>query len=354
MRVREATPGDGPGLVQLFLDTPLRAGTTLVLDRAPDFFASSKPLLASKTFLIDGARAPEGVVTVRWRRAADGSRSVTVGEVADFRIAPHLRGTRAAYELLKCAWTALRAAGTDWVTCLIADRNEAASALVRGAAPLPSLLPLDRWASMHYVAWRVPRFLFPNRVAVRRAHAADLPVLHRLRERSTGSWRLRASDPEPLQDENTYHAWVADDSTGLPVGALVVRDDISNRRIRVMRYSASDQFVRAAAALANAAGAGAALPRPGGVLRIWASCWIGAADGNPAVIRALVYTAIRAAARAAVPVVQINVSQRDAVHRALPRSLASAFWSTLYGRALQSQSSPVSVNEICHADVAHV
>jgi two-component system nitrate/nitrite response regulator NarL len=87
MRIREAVPDDGPGLVQLFLDTPLRAGTTLVLDREPDFFASSRPLLASGTFIIDGGRAPEGVVTVRWRRATDASRSVTVGGVADFRIA---------------------------------------------------------------------------------------------------------------------------------------------------------------------------------------------------------------------------------------------------------------------------
>lgn len=354
MRIREAVPDDGPGLVRLFLDTPLRAGTTLVLDRAPDFFASSRPLLASRTFILDGGRAPEGVVTVRWRRATDASRSVTVGEVADFRIASRFRGTRAAYKLLKCAWTALQAAGTDWVTCLIADRNEATSTLVRGAAPLPSLLPLDRWASMHYVAWRVPKLLFPSRVNVRRAVAADLPLLHQLRERSTSAWRLREPDREPLQDANTYHAWVAEDVAGSPVGALVVRDDISSRRIRVMQYSAGDQFVRGAAALAAAAGAGVALPRPGGVLRIWASCWIDAANADPAAIRALVYTAIRDAALAAVPVVQINVSQRDAVRSGLPRSLAPAFWSTLYGRALRSKSSPVSSSEICHVDLAHI
>lgn len=355
--VREAVPGDGPALVALLLRTPMRAGTEFVLDRGPEFDALLRLRGSYRTFVacVDGR--PVGVATALWHDVRDGATTVPVGEIADLRVAVEMRGTPVAARLLHAVRDALDDAGVAWATCIIGEKNRPAVTLARGGAGLPALEPLTRYASVHYVAWRRPGSgPSGDDVEVRVAAGTHVPALDVLMEESLRGRRFVPPPPLIEPDPTGAHrSWIATDRQGVPVGGLVVWDGQAVRRIRVMRYSSVGRMLCLATRLAARAGIAACLPSPGGVLRVWASRWLGVRRGGQPVVRALVRAALRDAAEEGVHVVQVNLAQLDPARQMLPGYPRYTYWSTLYGRQLDGRSVPASSDgAVYYADLAFV
>jgi hypothetical protein len=351
--IREASPADGSRLVAFFRETALRASTEFVLDRGPDFDALLRIRGHWRTFVaLEGERV-RGSVTALWHEGLDGDKVLVVGEIVDLRVAPEARGGPAAARLLGRAREALEETGADWVLCLIGDRNREARRLVSGGAGIPPLAALGRYASVHYPAWRIPRWAAPGGISVRRADAGDARVLAELaRETSTGR-RFAPTTLFPWPDPSgTHRGWIAEAPTGQPIGGLVVWDPMAVRRIRVRRYSSADQVLRGLMALAAMVGAATALPKVGEPLRLWASRWLGARSSAREVTSLLARTAIRAAAEEGQHVLQLNLEERDPLFGLLPALPRSCYWSTLYGRPLREPGTGVTDAAICHTDVA--
>jgi len=349
MFVREASAHDGRLLIDFLRATPLQAGTEFVLDRSPDFSALLRLRGSSRTFLAFARERLAGTVTALWHDAREGTGQVRVGEVVDLRVAEWAHGTPATARLLGAAREAFAAANVQWATCVIGDRNCAAMSLVRGAAGLPRLEPLSRYASVHYVVCRTlvpPPPRAGGRFTVRSASAIDAADLEALVEETSAHRRFAPLQPLRWPDTTGRHrAWIARDAGGAPAAALIVWDGFDLRRIRVVRYRGADRTLRIASVLASRCGLATALPPEGGALRLWASRWLPVRDGRRDAARALIRAALRDALAEHVHVVQMNLAADDPLLSALPRHPRSTYWSTLYGCELVCRSAEVLTAE---------
>lgn len=354
MKVRPADAADGPALQELFLRTPLEAGTAFVLDRSPDFWALLRLRGEFQTFVAcDGPRII-GTATALWHDAIDGVTSVRVGEILDLRVEPAARGSPAALRLLTAVRATLEARRVDWAVCLVGDRNLAARGLVTGKAGFPALEPLSHWASVHYVAWRTwPRL--PPGVAVREVAADDVPAVRNMIERAAAAQHLVPTSALQWPDlDGRCRAWIASADSGIE-GVLVSWDGEAVRRLRVVHHRLADAPLRLIVSLAAGVGLAPRLPGPGEVLRMWATRWLVVPGHRPGVSGALVRAALRAAAAAGVQLLQVNVPGEGAARRRLPLLPRSTYWSTLYGRRMGSpDTTSPQVHGVHHADVALV
>ena len=143
---------------------------------------------------------------------------------------------------------------------------------------------------------------------------------------------------------------------GRPVGAVVIWDGMSVRRIRVVRYSMADHLFRAGMMLAALVGAATAPPAPGGVLRLWASRWFGVVGSDARAARVLVRTALHTAALAGQHVLQINLAEDDPLFRALPVLPHSVYWTRVYACpfGVPGDAALLHGSRMCFADVALV
>ena len=352
--VREARPEDGPALAALLLANPLRAGTAFVLDRSPDFFALLGLRGRFRTFVATLGGRIVGTASAIWHEALDGSDTVRTGEIADLRVAEEVRGGRAAALLLGAVRDALEAEGTEWAVCLIGDRNEAAVRLVSGGAGLPALEPLERWASVHYIALRTFLRRRRSHTRVRGATPGDATALATLIATATPRARLAPHRQFDWPDESGAHrGWIAEDHRGRPVAGLVVWDGNAVRRIRIAGYRPADLPLRIGVGIAAGLGLATPLPRLGGVLSMWASRSLCTLPEGVGAVPDLVGAALAQAAGARINVVQINVGERDPVLRALPGFPHSTYWSTLYGRRLRGAAMRTGAEHF-HADLARV
>ncbi len=357
MIVRDATRADGPALLEIFRRTPLDAGTAFVLDRSPDFSALLELRGHHRTLVACDAQRIAGMVTALWHEVEDPDGSARVGEIVDLRVANWARGSRTAAQLLREVRRTFDAEGVAWALCLIGDRNGAARTLTGGKAGLPCLKPLTRWASVHFIAWRVP-LLQPRGVEVREAVPSDEAALESLVESVA---RQRHFVPRPYfvwpDPTGRHRAWLALQA-GTPVGALVTWDGDGVRRLRVVRHRWQDAPLRALAAVASKAGVAPALPAAGDVLRVWATRWVAVRSGRLDVARALVRASLRCAAAHRIHVLQVNLPESDPLLRALPALPRSTYWSTLYGCCINpfpAASDAVGPRRPCHhADIALV
>jgi hypothetical protein len=354
--LREATAADWPQIGEFFLATPLQSGTSFVLDRRPDFGALPALRGSFRTFLVFQDHRLAGTVTALWRPAANGARIVTVGELIDLRVAPWARGGRAVFYLLNAAYDVFVAERVEWVFCLIGKHNRATSPLVSRSAGLPPLEPLEDFASVNFVAGRVPRFVAARGVTVRAAEESDAGLLADAWRESHAPERFVPPDSFTWPDPAGRHrAWLAFEPDGTPCGALVTWDGGSVRRVRVVRYRAADRPIRAAIAVAAVLGITNPLPAPGEVLGLWASRALAISRDDARTLRALLEAALSAAATAAQSVLQINLHGRDPLLRRLPPYPRSTYWSTLYGGPFDGSPLPAGSRAArYHADLARV
>lgn len=357
MTIREAAAVDGPVLADFFLETPVRAGTEFVLDRRPDFQALLRLRGESRTFVaVDDARVV-GTITALWHDVDDGGRSLRIGEIADLRIAPSARGGPAAARLIGSLRAVFADAGVDWVTALIGEHNAAAAGLVGGRAGLPRLTRIARYASAHLPAFAVPRRAAIDGVTVRSARPDDAPALAAFVARVTTPRPFAPSTAFPWPDPSGQHrVWVAERRDRRLIGALAVWDGASVRAIRIVRYSAADQVLRAVTALAGLAGLAVPLPAPGGTLGTWASRWCGVEGGATDVAGMLVGQALRDAAGARRHVVQMNHAEDDPLRAALRWLPHSVYWTGVFAAPLTDRGRAMRLDgrAMCFADLALV
>lgn len=331
MKIVEATDSDGPMLAGFVLDTPVGAGTDFVLDRSPDFHALLGLRGDSRTFCAWEGDRLLGIATALWDEREDGGATVRVGEFVDLRVAHDARGGRAAKALLAAVLETFDAVGVDWLSAVIGDENRAAVGLVRGKAGLPCIHPLTHYRSVHMVALRIP-WRVARGIDVREATEEDAEVLRAAACRVRGPLRLAPHGPFEWPDPLRRHrAWIAAEPGGPPLGALIVWDGFDVRRVRVVRYRGGDRALRFLTLTLAPLGLVAALPSPGGAVRMWASRVLWNGGDSAAVTRALVVASLRAAARSGVHVVQYNLREGDPVLGQLPSYPQSSFRSTLFG-----------------------
>lgn len=331
IRIREAGTEDGPALVRLFQETPMRAGTAFVLDRGPDFNALLRLRGRFRTFIASRGSQVIGAVTAIWHEGRDGDRMLVVGEIADLRVAPGARGGPVAARLLATAREAFAATRTDWVLCLIGERNRDAQRLVVGKAGFPPLRLVARYASAHFPAYHLPLATPRNGVQVRPAESTDASLLADLVAELSPRRSFRPTLPFPWPDPTAQHrGWIASGPDGQPRGALMVWEGMAVRRIRVVRYGAADQLLRGVMAVAALVGVSPALPAPGDALQLWASRWFGVLDADVHTARALMRHALRAAAIAGQHILQLNIAQDDPLFSTLPHVPHTLYWTAVY------------------------
>jgi Acetyltransferase (GNAT) family len=359
MIVREATAADWSAVSDFFLSTPLESGTVFVLDRRPDFGALLRLRGVFRTFLaLEGDRLA-GTVTALCRKARARNQVVLVGEVTDLRVAGWARGGRAAFLLLQAAYEAFKANGVDWIVCLIGDQNRATLPLVTRRAGFPALVPLAAFASVHFVAWRVPFLPEPSGLTVRAAGAEDAAVVARLTAETVGRELLAPAEPLVWPDVAGLHrAWIARSADGNPCGMLMIWDGEPVRRLRILRYRRADLTLRITARVGAWLGVTAPMPSPGGVLGLWASRVVTITNGGSVTLRALLRTALRDATVAGRSIVQLNLHGLDPLLRGLPKYPRSTFRSTLYGCPCRGEARVPGFHgcptERYHADLSHV
>jgi hypothetical protein len=220
--LREATAADWPQINEFFLETPLQSGTSFVLDRRPDFGALPALRGSFRTFLVFQDHRLAGTVTALWRSATNGARIVTVGEVLDLRVAPWARGGRAVFYLLHAAYDVFVAERVEWIFSLIGKHNRATSPLVARSTGLPPLEPLEDFASVNFVAGRVPRFMAAKGVTVRVAEPSDAGLVTDVCRAQYARERFSPPDTPTWPDPTgRHHAWLAFEADGTPCGALM-------------------------------------------------------------------------------------------------------------------------------------
>ena len=352
MIVREATAADWPHVADLFLATPVQSGTSFVLDRRPDFGALPGLRGQFRTFVISDGERLAGTVTALWHRAIDGTKQVTVGEVIDLRVAPWARGRRVAFHLLRAVHEAFVAAHVDWILSLIGKHNQPVRVVVARKTELPVLAPLEDFASVHFMAMRVP----PRRSGpvVREAIASDAALLAEFWGAQQAAERFAPTGALPWPDPTGRHrAWIAFGPDGAPLGVLVAWDGEALRRLRIVRYRTTDLPLRAVMGVAAMLGRSAALPAPGEVLRLWATRLVVVRSGGARTLRALLDAALASAVAEGCHVLQVNLHGNDPLLRQLPPYPRSTYWSTLYGGPLDDYPvEPLSPTEHFHADIA--
>jgi hypothetical protein len=355
MIVREATARDWPAVTEFFLATPLESGTVFVIDRRPDFGALPGLRGVFRSFLAFEGERLAGSVTALCRKARERDQVVTVGEVIDFRVAAWARGGRAAFLLLRAAYEAFCAHGVDWITCLIGDRNRATLPLVARRAGFPELVALAGFASVHFVAWRVPSLVEPHGLTVRVATAGDAATVAELSAETLGRALLAPADPIRWPDAAGLHrAWIASAPDGTLCGMLLVWDAETVRRFRILRYRTADLPLRCVTRLGAWLGMTSPLPSPGGVLGLWASRVVTVRHGGSVTLHALLRAALRDATVAGRSVVQLNLHGLDPLLGELPKYPGSTYRSTLYGCPCRGGSVvPSSPAERFYADLAH-
>jgi Acetyltransferase (GNAT) family len=355
MIVREATAADWGAVSEFFLSTPLESGTVFVLDRRPDFGALPGLRGVFRTFLaLEGERLA-GTVTALCRKAGGRNQEVAVGEVIDLRVAGWARGGRAAFLLLQAAYEAFKERDVDWIVCLIGDENRATLPLVTRRAGFPALMPLAEFASVHFVAWRVPVLPEPNGLTVRAAGATDDAVVASLAAETVGREFLAPAEPLVWPDAAGLHrAWIASAADGTPCGMLMIWDGEPVRRLRILRYRRADLPLRVITHVGAWLGVTARMPSPGGVLGLWASRVVTIMHGGSVTLRALLRAALRDATVAGRSVVQLNLHGLDPLLRELPRYPRSTYRSTLYGCPCRGDAAPGYPAERYYADLSHV
>jgi len=354
--LREATAADWPQVTDFFLATPLQSGTSFVLDRRPDFGALPSLRGRSRTFLVFQEQHLAGTVTALWRPARNGARRITVGEIIDLRVATWARGGRAMFYLLRAAYEVFVAERVDWIVCLIGKHNRATIPLVARRIGLPPLKPLEDFASVHFVAGRIPRLVTAKGVTVRAAEASDATLVAELCAAEHATERFAPPATVAWPDPTGRHrAWLAFEPDGTACGALVIWDGEPVRRLRIVRYRAADLPLRVATGIAARLGMTNPLPAPGEVFGLWATRVVAIRRGGSHTLRALLEAALGAAAAAGQSVLQINLHARDPLLRRLPPYPRSTYWTTLYGGPCDGTPVPAHyLTERYHADLARV
>jgi len=353
--LREATAADWPEIADFFLATPLQSGTSFVLDRRPNFGALPALRGQFRTFMVFQRQRLVGTATALWHLARDSPDTTTLGEVIDLRVAPSARGGRAISHLLHAVYAVFVAERVDWIVCLIGKHNRAAISTVAGRVGLPRLEVLEDFASVHFIAARIPRLFAVPGVTVRAAEASDASLLTEFCAESYATQRFAPTEslqwPHPT---GRYRAWLAFETDGTPCGALVIWDGESVRRLRIVRYSTADLPLRIAVGVAAHWGMANPLPAPNQVFGLWASSVVAVRQDDGRILRALLDAALAAAVAAGQNVLQINLSAQDPLLHRLPPYPRSTYWSTLYGCRRQTASISHHSSKRHHADLARV
>ena len=353
--LREAAAADWPQIADFFLATPLQSGTSFVLDRRPDFGALPALRGQFRTFMVFQRQRLVGTATALWHVARDGLDTTNLGEIIDLRVAPCARGGRAISHLLHAVYAVFVAERVDWIVCLIGKHNRAAIPTVAGRVGLPRLEFLEDFASVHFIAARIPRLFPATGVAVRAAEASDASLLTELCAESYATQRFAPSEPlEWPHPTGRYRAWLAFEPDGTACGALVIWDGESVRRLRIVRYGSADLLLRIAVGVAARCKMANPLPAPNEVFGLWASSVVAVRQDDGRTLRALLDAALTAAVAAGQNVLQINLSAHDPLLRRLPSYPRSTYWSTLYGYERNPRLISHHPSKRHHADLARV
>jgi len=100
IRVREARPDDNRSLFALNEQCPMQADTSLLVERLPDFFASSHVRGRSWTAVVEADGCLVACASVSRRPAWVSGKVVEMGVIADVKVSPHHRGRGVAGQLL--------------------------------------------------------------------------------------------------------------------------------------------------------------------------------------------------------------------------------------------------------------
>ena len=345
--VRDATPADNAGLIELARSCPMRGDITMCVERAPDFFALSR---------LEGHRWRVGVtedrgtvvgcVAASERLAYVNGAATRTAYVGDLKVHPAHRNRVVADALEEFSREAVRGFGGDDMLALVTvlGGNRAMERRAAGPRGLPTL---TRFATLdvHAIPLLWPRAHTVAGIRVSAAREEDLDEMGALWNRVApkrqlapvlGAARLRSwiSDAPGLAVDDYLVARRAD---GRIAGFLALWDQYLIKQLRVLAYSRRLTAVRAAlnglAPLAHTPrlpAAGAALPS----LAVLHCC---VPDDEPEVLRALLLHAYAARRGGGYLFITLALDQRDPLRAALrglfaQRTVVGAYVTTPAGR----------------------
>jgi len=330
--VRDATPADNAGLIELARSCPMRGDITMCVERAPDFFALSR--LEGQRWRVgvtEDRGTVVGCVAASERLAYVNGAATRTAYVGDLKVHPAHRNRVVADALEEFSREAVRGFGGDDMLALVTvlGGNRAMERRAIGPRGLPTL---TRFATLDVHAipllWKRAERVVGLHVDV--ACERDLDEMGALWNRVApgrqlapvlGAARLRAwiADAPGLSIEDYLVARRAD---GRIAGFLALWDQYFIKQLRVLGYSQRLTAVRAAlnglAPLARTP----RLPAAGAVLPSLAVLHCCVERDEPEVLRALLLHAYAARRGAGYLFLTLALDRRDPLRTALRGLLA--------------------------------
>ena len=144
IRVREARSEDNRFLIDLSEQCPMRADTSLLIERSPDFFALSNARGSSWTAVVEAEGRLVACASVARRPAWVSGKRMEMGVIADVKVSPDHRGRGVAGQLLTHLVQAERARAPAVFAGLTAAGNQSIDGMLRSFG---EMLPLNRLAT---------------------------------------------------------------------------------------------------------------------------------------------------------------------------------------------------------------
>lgn len=324
--IRPATPEDNAGLVALSAACPMRAGMTLCVDRAPDFFALSR-LQGDPWYVVVAEDPGAGVIgcgggAVRrlWLRG----RPTRVMYAGDFKLHPRFRGGTLADRILRSGWPLCEEAGIPSLMAALAGNAPVERRVANPPAelPKPGLLGTVRVHTLLLPGLSVTRP--PRDIRVRSATPDDLDEMIALWDRVAPG-----RDGAPVLDAATLVRFVGD-APGLSlsdyllafrggtlVGSVGVWNQDRFKETRVLDFGRTVDLVRRAHDLVARPLGWPRLPDRGQALRALHAIHLCVPGAAPEALAALLHAARRRCVRDGAVAFEIGLDPRDPLTRAL-------------------------------------
>jgi len=135
--IREASPADNEGLLQLTSLTPMKGRISLRVDRNPDFFGLLSKRGDYKVFIAENGKTVVGCFSVSNNETMVNGNIERVYYLADLKIHPSFEGKILTARLLNTMHNYIRSSGADLLFCTAVYGNKKVMPLFEGRAGFP-------------------------------------------------------------------------------------------------------------------------------------------------------------------------------------------------------------------------
>jgi len=283
--IRPATPNDNGEILRLTQQLTIPARVPLVIDRAPDFTAFDRTAGAGFDIIVAEIHGRlVGLLETRYLRLVLGNEPIWAAYFALAGVEPSQRGRGIYLELITEAERLARAADARIGLTLVNDRNQRQFGFLTQRFGVA--VPARHITVSSYLVG--PRYPTPAGFSCEPAPDSELTAVVDLLRRCHGEHIISHNvTAETLTRPGLLRLLVARSRTGRVCACLGICDQRGLRRTIVRRYPRRENLLRRVVNATRSLTGIAALPAPGGELRILHAIYAAAEPGHEHAFAAL-------------------------------------------------------------------